>query len=82
MAKRKYVYWADIERFGYSLNVIGLSENEVKDAITKEYVDAFKKENDGEDPSESIAYGNRTYMDIFNDELFVTKRELGKVAWW
>lgn len=81
MAKRKYVYYAEIERFGYTLNVIGLTEEEARDAITKEYVDAFKKEN-GKHPSKSIAYGDRTYMDIFNDELCVTKREFGKVAWW
>ena len=49
--------------------------------IRKKYVDAFKKEN-GKHPSKSIAYGDRTYMDIFNDELCVTKREFGKVAWW
>ena len=81
MAKRKYVYYAEIERFGYTLSTIALTEEEARDAITKEYVDSFKKEN-GKHPSKSIAYGDRTYMDIFNDELCVTKREFGKVAWW
>lgn len=80
MAKRKYVYYAEIERFGYTLSTIALTEKEAKDAITEEYIKAFKDEN-GEHPNKSIAYGNRTYMDIFNDELFVTKRELGSVSW-
>ena len=80
MAKRKYVYYAEIERFGYTLSTIALTEKEAKDAITEEYIKAFKDEN-GEHPSKCILPSNRTYMDIFNDELFVTKRELGSVSW-
>ena len=80
MTKRKYVYYAEIERFGYTLSTIALTEKEAKNAITEEYIKAFKDEN-GEHPNKSIAFDNRTYMDIFNDELFVTKRELGNVVW-
>ena len=80
MAKRKYIYFCEIERFGYTLQVIGLTEKEARDAMIEEYVRVFQEEN-GEHPNESIKYDDRTYMDIFLDELFVDKRELGKVEW-
>ena len=82
MAKRKYIYYGEIERFGYNLQVIGLTEKEVKDAMTKKYIEAFQHENYGKHPAEScFMWGNRTYMDVFLDELYIEKRELGKVYW-
>lgn len=81
MAKRKYIYYGEIERFGYNLQAFGLTEKEVRDAITEKYIEVFKDENDGEHPTESFMYNDRTYMDVFLDELYIEKRELNKVYW-
>lgn len=80
MAKRKYVYFSEMERFGYTLQVIALTEEEAKQAMIDEYIKAFKKDNFC-DPRECHRESGETYFDTFLDELYVEKREFGKVYW-
>lgn len=86
MAKRKYIYFAEIERFGYTLQCIGLTENEVRQAMINKYIETYKNIN-RVDPSipdeEDNEYyeGDYSYYKTFLDELYVEKRELLKVEW-
>ncbi len=52
MANRKYVYFGMIDRFGYDINCIALTEKECRDAIIKEYIRVYKQEN-GTDPQKA-----------------------------
>lgn len=91
MAKRKYVYYSEIDRFGYTLQCIALSEEECKEAMINEYVKTYIKIN-GEDPREAWAkatvdneciddnYAAEDFARFFG-ELFIEKRELGVVEW-
>ena len=79
----KYVYVAEIERFGYTLRVIGETEEEAKTALTNEYIRAFKNNNEDMHPKDAICEYDekRTYYDIFKDEMCVEKAYFGKVEW-
>lgn len=55
MAKRKYVYFSEIDRFGYNLQCIALTEKDCKRAMIDEYVKAYKREN-GTDPEEAYEW--------------------------
>lgn len=70
------IYFGDCERFGYTLQCIGTSENEVKAALIKEYIKAYKHEN-GVDPRND---GTDCY-EVFLSEMFIEEREIGKVYW-
>lgn len=83
MAKRKYIYFAEVDRFGYTLQCIGLTEEEVREAMINEYIETYKARNNGCDPrdeDEVDEYGDHYYT-VFLDELYVAKRERGKVEW-
>ena len=77
MANRKYIYFCEVEKFGYMLQVIALT----KEAITKEYIKAFTANNGTSPKRVKTDYSNRTYYDVFMDELNIERRELGKVVW-
>lgn len=82
MEKRKWIYFAEIERFGYTLQCIGLSEEEVRETMIKEYIETYMSRNgvDPRDEDEVDRYGNH-YYSTFLEELYVEKRELNKVIW-
>ena len=85
------VWFCETERFGYTLQVIGRTKEEAKEAIIKEYVRAYKKQNDGADPqqayllrqsgSEEYDFIDADYFETFLDELYIEEREFGKVEW-
>ena len=52
MAKRKYVYFGEIDRFGYTWQCITLTEEECREAMIAEYIRMYKKEN-GTNPKEA-----------------------------
>lgn len=79
MAKRKYVYFGEVERFGYMLECIGLTEQETKEAMINEYVRAYKNKN-GVDPREGDDE-DKKYYNNFIEDLSISKRELGVVEW-
>lgn len=76
MNNKQYVYFGEIERFGYTMHCIGNSEQEVKEALIKAYIESYKKVN-GADPRKD----GTDYYDLFLDELYIEKREIGKVYW-
>lgn len=82
MANRKYIYFAEIERFGYTLQCIGFTEEEVRENLINEYIKAYTRIN-GIDPreDEETDYFGENYFKTFLDELNIEKRELGKVEW-
>lgn len=82
MAKRKYIYFAEVERFGYTLQCVGLSEEEVRNAMIDEYIKTYIDRNgvDPRDEDEVDRYGDH-YFTVFLDELYVDKREINKVEW-
>ena len=82
MSKRKYIYFAEIERFGYTLQVIALTKEEAEEAMKEEYIRAFIDAN-GYDPreDEDDYISGETYWEVFLDELHIEKRELNKVEW-
>jgi hypothetical protein len=53
--ERKYIYFSEIERFGYTLQCIALTEEECKKAMVAEYVKVYKREN-GTDPEEAYKW--------------------------
>lgn len=79
MKNNNYVYFAEIERFGYTLQVIGRTEKECKDAMINEYVRTYKDEN-GVDPRKGDEI-DKEYFDTFMDEMNIEKREFGKIEW-
>lgn len=72
----KTYYFGVAERFDYSLNCIGLSEKEVKTALINKYIEVYKDIN-GVDPRED----GTDYYETFLNELYIEKREFGKVYW-
>jgi len=81
MPANNYVYFGEIDRFGYTLQAIDTTEAKVRKALTDEYVRIFKRDNDGMHPSKCKYDGDRSYMSIFKEELFIEKREFGEVTW-
>lgn len=91
MAKKKYVYFCETERFGYTLQVIGNTEEEAREAMIEEYIRTYKKWNDGANPRQEYLLkeeGSDEYNDedadccaTFIEELYVDKREYGVVEW-
>ena len=84
MAKQKYVWFGSVDKFGYMLECIGTSEQQVKDALTKAYIEAFKNANDGMDPAKEYKYSEddgETYLDCFYEDLVIEKRAIGEVEW-
>ena len=75
------VWLCEMDRFGYTLQVVGRTEKEAKEAMTAEYIKAFKNANDGEDPSEVEYNDSETYFDCFMEELYATEMEFGVVEW-
>ena len=97
MANIKYVYYGASERFGYELQCIGLTEEEVRESLINEYVRVYTQRNgsnpkeayewvqenqDNEDMDDYDEYSeDAEYYETFIDELFIEKRELGVVEW-
>lgn len=91
MSEMKYVYYGEIERFGYTLQCFGRTEEEVRNALIEEYVESYKKRNNGSDPrkayelmqEESDDYDlcDALYYETFLDELYIDRKELGHVEW-
>ena len=83
MAARKYIYFCETDRFGYTLQVIGRTEEEARQAMIEEYIKTYKRLNGVDPRDEDISYYSdyRSYLDVFLEELNVEKREFGKVEW-
>lgn len=91
MANRKYIYYSEVDRFGYTLRCIALTEKECREAMISEYVRAYEQRN-GENPKEVYEQlvANEEFIDDnyaaedyarFIGELEIEKRELNKVEW-
>ena len=75
------IYYGQLERFGYTLTAVGRSESEVRKALAREYVRAYKEANNGANPKEDYWDGGRSYYDVAMDEMYVDAFIPGKVEW-
>lgn len=84
MAKAKNSVWyGELDRFGYVLKVIGRTEEEVREALSKEYIKAYEDIN-GCDPREDLTYyhdDEQTYYDNAMEDINVWEATFGKVEW-
>ena len=77
------IYLGELYRFGYTLTYVGESEEEVKKAIMKEYVKAYKDQNGGRHPSREVdyRYGDKsTYYANAKEDIEIRELEMGKGA--
>ena len=91
MAARKYIYFGEIYRFGYTLHCIDTSEEKVRNALIEEYVKTYKQRNCGSDPRKAYELResgaddydeeDAEYYKTFLDELYIQRREFGEVYW-
>lgn len=78
----KKAYLAQLERFGHYLTAVGKTKGEAHDAVMTAYKKAFKDSNDGVDPAKDFFPGSdQTYLQVAEDEIFVTSINLGEVIW-
>lgn len=78
------IYEGTLDRFGYELKVLCKTEEECINKLLKEYVTAFKRENDGVDPRKEIAYDRHsdlTYYEEAKEDIIISEYEIGKVDW-
>lgn len=82
MAKTKNSVWyGELDRFGYVLKVVGKTEEEVRDALSKEYIKSYKQIN-GSDPRKDPTYFNEsTYYDSAMEDMNVWEMTFGEVEW-
>lgn len=82
MAKKTDSVWlGELYRFGYTLQVVGRTEEEVRDALMREYVRTYKQINDGADPKEDEWYDGESYYDEAVECIELTEMTFGKVEW-
>lgn len=55
MANRKYIYFSEMDRFGYTLHCISLTEKECREAMIAEYIRRYKYATDV-DPKEAYEW--------------------------
>ena len=78
----KKAYLAQLERFGHYLTAVGKTKGEAHDAVMKAYKKAYRDSNDGADPARDIIDSSgRSYLEVAEDEIFVTSLNLGEVLW-
>lgn len=84
MAKAKESVWiGELDRFGYVLKVVGRTEKEVMDALSKEYIRTYKDIN-GCDPRKDLTYyydDTSTYYDSAMSDVSVLEMTFGQVLW-
>ena len=80
MAKKEKVYLATVDRFGYDLTVVGKTAWEAKSALLEEYRKQYIKIN-GTDPTEDEWDDDKSYQDLFLEDMDITEMELLKVVW-
>lgn len=82
MAKTKNSVWVgELDRFGYVLQTVGRTEEEVREALSKEYIKAYKDIN-GTDPREDYIYFKEsTYYDSAMEDISIWEATFGKVEW-
>lgn len=81
MAKAKNSVWiGELDRFGYVLKTVGRTKDEVKEALSKEYIKTYKDINDS-DPRKDSYYGDTTYYDSAMEDINMWEATFGKVEW-
>ena len=81
MPALKYIWIGELDRFGYTLTTVGTTEEEVRDALIKNYISEYKAVN-GTDPDEDIDdYTGSSYLDGAKNDISTDRLECGKVEW-
>lgn len=84
--KNDTIYIGTLYRFGYELTAAEMSEDDVKKIIMDEYIIAYEKYNDGDDPREIPydEYGDdeeTTMYDEAIEDIEIMELTIGKVEW-
>lgn len=83
------VYVAELDRFGYTLTVIGRTEQEAIDALMEAYYKAYEDENginlrtlpkEGKEDYDMYEE-DREYLETAKDEMYVQFLAFGEVEW-
>lgn len=78
----KKAYLGTLDRFGYTLTAVGKTKGEVREAIMSSYKKTYAMENDGANPAKDLFPGSdRTYLQIADEELFITQVNFGEALW-
>lgn len=75
------VWFGELDRFGYVLQVVGRTEKEARDALIAEYVRVYKDINNGSDPRKDEWYDGESYYDNAIEDMNITEMAFGKVEW-
>ena len=80
--KKNGVWYASIDRFGYSLETVAKTKDEAVLALMEAYRDAFKNQNNGMDPTEEQGrYGTGSYYEEALDDVVVRFMPFCEVEW-
>lgn len=73
------LYYARIDRFGYTMSVVGKTKEEAETALLKEYCKRFAQCNNGKKPDKMLFCDGMTYLDCAKEEICAEEIEIGKV---
>ena len=75
------VYLAQLERFGYLITAVGRTKGEAHQAIMETYKSSYRHENGTEPSMDRVPYSDRTFLQLAEEELFVTEIRYGEALW-
>lgn len=78
--KNGSVWLGELDRFGYTLRVVGATEAEARDALSKEYIKSYKQINGSSPKKDRNGWGD-TYYDSAMNDISVMELEFGEVDW-
>lgn len=79
---KKSVWIGELERFGYNLVAVGATEEEVRKALSREYIRAYKDINGCDPRKEALNYiGTVSYYDNAMEDIYIRELKYGEVEW-
>ena len=75
------IWLGELERFGYTLVVVGISEEEARESLLKAYEKTYRDLNDDADPREEYYDDGKSYYDVAAEEMYVREMAFGSVEW-
>lgn len=83
MASVKNSVWVgELDRFGYTLTVVGRTEEETRESLMNAYEKTYRDLNDDADPREDIDERyDRTYYEGASEDINVWEMAFGRVEW-
>lgn len=79
--EKQMIYVGTLYRFGSELTSVGFTEKSVKDALIKEYIDTYKKENGCHPSEDEHPRWGGTFLSNAYEDIEIMLLEVGKVEW-